>query len=91
MNLSILRDLEQLVNLGRKMSTEGMERCVRVVADKVHQIKSHSNITLTNDALRALYAELAEKTIPIANLNVVRLQLLKLIRPCRNCSEVSVK
>ncbi|XP_064405086.1 inositol polyphosphate-4-phosphatase type I A-like [Halichondria panicea] len=69
-NLSILRDLEQLVNLGRKMSTEGMERCVRVVADKVHQIKSHSNITLTNDALRALYAELAEKTIPIANLNV---------------------
>ncbi len=75
MNLSILRDLEQLVSSGRERSAEGMERCVRVVADKVHQIKSHCNITLTNDALRAWHAELAEKAIPIANLNVVCLQI----------------
>ncbi len=70
--LAVMADLEQLVGFGQANSFENLEQCVRAVADKVHQLKSHSNITLTNDALRAWQNELAERTIVVGDLNVVR-------------------
>lgn len=67
---SLMTELEHLVSVSND-SFENLEQLIRGITDKIHQIKSHSNITLVNDALRAWHNELVESTLTLAELNVV--------------------
>ena len=67
-----MKELQQLVLAGERDLADDMKVSVRTVADKVHQLKSHANITLVNDALRLWHSVLQDKSsVPLADLNAV--------------------
>lgn len=49
---SLHKEGEQLLAGARAGSVEGVQGSVRTIADWVHHIKGHCNVTMVNDALR---------------------------------------
>lgn len=64
-------ELEQLQVAASSVSVLGMSNSVRSVAERVHQLKSHCDVTLVNDALRSFHSAQAIKTTSTAELNAV--------------------
>lgn len=59
---NIRLEADRLRELVSGLALEGMTKSMRAIADRVHQLSGHCNITLVNDALRDWHQSLNEQT-----------------------------